>query len=133
MEGKPAAAVTARNGKPANERRRETAAEKETPCNLAWMAEDEDPLAPDACHVAHNITIGSLKAIRCPDATERFDAILNLSCKCPLALPPDFPYCSVEVTDTADAVVILPKLIYAARWVVEQVRQQPEHRCHCVR
>jgi hypothetical protein len=82
------------------------------------------PVTKNAAPVTESVFLGCLKAMRSPVEAARFDAILNLSCKS-VALPAGgacAAYCSVLVPDVEEAHALLPKLVYATRWVVEQVR-----------
>ena len=75
----------------------------------------------DAATVAHNVALGNLRSLRTKGSVARFDAVLNLSCKTACHVGPALPYCSVEIPDTPDISILLPKLIYAVRWLVDQV------------
>ena len=69
-----------------------------------------------------NIYIGSLRAIRRPELLDQVDAVLNLSGKQTPFVDARHAYASVYIPDVADHVVVLPKLIYAVRWLVVHVR-----------
>jgi hypothetical protein len=80
------------------------------------------PASPAFSHVARDVYLGNLKAVRSKESPSLFDAVLNVSCKTATHIPATLPYASVEIPDSSDATLLLPKLIYASRWLVEQVR-----------
>ena len=87
------------------------------------MATLVGPITKNAAPVTETLYMGSLKAMRTPAEMSRFDAVLNLSCKT-VSLPPEGAcevYCSILVEDVEEEALVLPKLVYATRWVVEQV------------
>ena len=75
----------------------------------------------DAAAVSDVLFLGSLKAARSSAVAQHFDAVLNLSRRVVVPLPSCAAYCAVDMPDVADFTVVLPKLIYAVRWIVEQV------------
>lgn len=88
------------------------------------MASLAGPITKNAAPVTEALYMGCLKAMRTPTEMSRFDAVINLSCKT-VSLPLGGAceaYCSVLVPDVEDEALVLPKLVYATRWVVEQVR-----------
>ena len=87
------------------------------------MASLAGPITKNAAPVTEALYMGCLKAMRTPTEMSRFDAVINLSCKT-VSLPLGGAceaYCSVLVPDVEDEALVLPKLVYATRWVVEQV------------
>jgi hypothetical protein len=83
----------------------------------------ELPPSPHVTAVAYNVFLGCLKAMRNPDIVCRFDAVLNLSNKTAYPTITKVPYCAILLDDVNDTTVMLPKLIYAARWLVDQVSE----------